>query len=99
MDPDLLRLIILELAVAALTGLATWRYATYYFERKRLKRRTRVTAEDRLSQLEDAVDGVAREVERLGESQDFVQELLAKRLAQLGLRNPRPASDRERTPV
>lgn len=37
--------------------------------------------EDRLARIEQAVDAVAVEVERLGESQRFTASLLAERLA------------------
>ena len=101
--PSIAILVAVELGVVALTGLATWQYARYYFSRRHQAPPLDTTSgERRLEELESALDNVAREVEQLGESQDFVQELLTKRLNRLGLRphaqlpvEPQP----ERTPV
>jgi len=99
--PSLRILVAVELVVVALTAIATWQYARYRFGRK-APPTLDSTGERRLEDLESALDNVAREVDQLGESQDFVQELLTKRLNRLGLRphaqppiTPRP----ERTPV
>src|SRR5688500_7250030 len=85
--PSMTVLILTELGVVALTAIATWRLAVYHF-RQRKPGASAKTSERRLAQLEGALDQVAQEVERLGESQDFVQELLAQRLTRMGLRPP-----------
>jgi len=100
--PSLTTLILVELGVVALTAIATWRFAVYHFRRR--KRSTSSTEpQHRLDQLEAALDHVAQEVDRLGESQDFVQELLTKRLTRLGLRPhaqaPPPQPSEHSTPV
>lgn len=85
--PSLGILVAVELGVVALTFIATWQYARYHFSRHSQAPRLDTTSgERRLEELESALDNVAREVSELGESQDFVQELLTKRLNRLGLR-------------
>lgn len=95
--PSLGTMILVELVVVGITALATWRFAVFHFRRRRRDVAAQPRTDARMAQLEEIVDGVAREVEQLGESQDFVQELLAKRLAQmpprLGEMVPRPIED------
>jgi hypothetical protein len=92
MDPDLMpsmaTLIALELGVVGLTALATWRYARYRFTRRLESERKRKKSDPRLERLEDALDQMIGEVNRLGESQDFIQEMIAKRLNQVEQRHP-----------
>jgi hypothetical protein len=93
--PSLGQLIALELAVVGLTVLATWRFAVYHFRRRQPSTAPPPVEEDRLAKLEEALDSVAHEVERLGEGQDFVQELLADRLKRLGLKHSPPRQSPE----
>ena len=97
--PSLSILVAVELGVVALTALATWQYARFHFTRRPTTLDT-TAGERRMEDLESALDNVAREVEQLGESQDFVQELLTKRLNRLGLRpHAQLPLTPERTPV
>ena len=91
-------LVAVEFGVAALTAVATWRYAQHYFRRLPSKPDAEGGSQ-RIEELEAALDNVAREVQELGESQDFVQELLTKRLNRLGLRPHAQPPTPERTPV
>lgn len=97
--PSLGILVAVELGVVALTAIATWQYARYRFGRRQSPPLDSTSGERRLEELESALDHVAREVNQLGESQDFVQELLTKRLNRLGLRPHAQPPTPERTPV
>lgn len=101
--PSLGILVVVELGVVAFTAIATWQYARYHFGRRRPPSLDVPSGERRLEEVESALDNVVREVEQLGESQDFVQELLTKRLNRLGLRphatQPPVTPAREHTPV
>lgn len=81
--PSLAMLVAVELAVVGLTAVATWRYALYRFRRRRQAARGEPASAKRIEQLEEALDTVAREVDRLGEGQEFVTELLTKKLRQI----------------
>ena len=101
--PSLGILVAVELGVVTLTALATWQYAKFRFTRRPTTLDS-PSGERRLEDLESALDNVARELEQLGESQDFVHELLTKRLNRLGLRPhaqppQTPPLAPERTPV
>lgn len=96
--PSLGILVAVELGVVALTVLATWQYARHHFGQRRAKPDSEGSTQ-RLEDLESALDDVAREVQELGESQDFVQELLTKRLNRLGLRPHAQSPTPDRTPV
>ena len=96
--PSLGILVVVELGVVVLTVLATWQYARHHFSQRRAKPDAEQSTQ-RIEDLESALDNVAREVQELGESQDFVQELLTKRLNRLGLRPHAQPPAPERTPV
>ena len=97
--PSLGILVAVELGVVALTALCTWQYARDHFRRHRQLPEAEPSTQ-RIEDLESALDTVAREVQQLGESQDFVQELLTKRMNRLGLRpHAQPPLAPERTPV
>ena len=54
--------------------------------------------EARLARIEDAVEAIAIEVERMGEGQRFVTKLLAERAQQALPESPKPPGGRVTTP-
>ncbi len=97
--PSLGMLILVELGVVAITAMATWQYARYHFRRRRSPPAIAPADDQRLESLETALDSVVRQVEQLGESQDFVQELLAERLTRMGLRPHAELPRQDRIPL
>ena len=87
-DPSTLLLVAVTLGVTVL--LAAW------FRERRLSRnadsRDQLSAnvDDRLTRIEQTLESVAIEIERIGEMERFATKLLASRQAEMELRSPVP---------
>jgi hypothetical protein len=71
----------------ALTLLGAW-WMWAVVERSRQAAPVAGIAAERLAQLQDSVDAIAVEVERIGEAQRFAAKIAAERVAEP--RNPKP---------
>ena len=102
MDPDVLTfavvIAIVTVAVALLTGIGV--LAHRFVERtNRMPLRSSEPLDDvRLQRIEQALDTIALEVERLGEGQRFVSKLLVERRPELPASEPVAPHGRSVTP-
>jgi hypothetical protein len=80
-------------AVASIAWSATiaWGYWLKHRFDEPTGRRSAAVTDDRISRLEAAIDGLALEMERLGEAQRFTAKLLHERLPLQPSSNPLPS--------
>lgn len=102
MDPDVLtfaQVVFIAIpAIAVLTGIGV--FAHRFVERtNRLPARSAAPLDDaRLQRIEQALDAIAMEVERLGEGQRFVTKVLAEHRPELPAPEAPPPRGRSVTP-
>ena len=76
-DPDLI--VILSFGTFAVTVVTIARLVSKWLERRGQSIRSGDRSDERLSRIEQAVDAIAIEVERISEAQRFTTKLLAER--------------------
>ena len=77
-------MVIIVSTIAALVAIAG--VAKFVFFRRPAKEKASILTRDRLRRLEEAVDAIAVEVERISEGQRFTTKLLAERVPELEAR-------------
>ena len=75
-----LTLAVIVLGTTAMTVVTVVRMSFRYLEKKHRYAQVPAVSDDRMLRLEQAVDAIAIEVERMSESQRFVTKILAERL-------------------
>ena len=75
-----LALAVIVLGTTAMTVVTVVRMSFRYLEKKHRYAQVPAVSDDRMLRLEQAVDAIAIEVERMSESQRFVTKILAERL-------------------
>jgi hypothetical protein len=95
MDPDIVKVAQLAVIIGAFGGAATVLWLTVKVVLSRLESKTTSRAlppehDDRLARLEQAVDTIAIEIERIAEAQRFSAKLMNERLPER-LESPKKA--------